>query len=646
MAFAETANLAIKLTVGGNFKSQFANASKQLRGLDKDASRAYKAGTQIGTGIKRSAILVVAAAGTIAGALAYSIKVGQEAANTQKIYANAIVNSGKASAQNAKANEKQLASFERLLAKQKAGSKGYKTVAAEIQNLKNQQAALGPVTQAQVAALNAQQTALMNLAGVDDELIKSEQTRLIQMGFSGKATEKLTPLILDAAKATGKDLLTVTVAAGKAALGNATALQRLGIVVDKTKFKINPLAETIRVLNQRFGGTTKALSGSFDVRMAALRENINNIAEDVGIKLLPSLTRIVGVVGQKVVPALGKMVDRLLPDVIKNFDAFASALESGAAENAIRGITDALGPMIDLVKIAAQPVKEIVKAFLSLPKEVQTVLVGAFAVNKLTGGLVTNVAGGIIESLGKAFIGGIKAPLVNVNGGVVNVNGGAGGAGDLLGAAGKGGLIAAATSIAVGIAAGAGIIAVGKVITDAIDPGLAGAVNHQPGAGTPLGNRDPRRFNSNGQVVQNFIPLKAAASDLKEAASQLRNAAHGKTNETTKDHDQVPVRTATVKLPAKLDALHAKAQATAAAVKDADSSVRRFGNATVGAERAGAGQIVAAVRSIPAPVTTVNTTVNVTAGGIKKTVTVHQRYGPVGGSASDDRHLGYTPGGA
>src|SRR6185369_17190956 len=94
-------------------------------------------------------------------------------------------------------------------------------------------------------------------------------------------------------------------------------------------------------------------------------------------------------------------------------------------------ITDALGPMVDLVKIAAQPVKEIVKAFLSLPKEVQTVLVGAFAVNKLTGGLVTNAAGGIIEAIGKGLLGGIKAPVVNVQGGVVNVGGvpGVGGAG-------------------------------------------------------------------------------------------------------------------------------------------------------------------------------------------------------------------------
>lgn len=63
MAFAETANLAVKMTLGGNFTSQMAKASRAARGFDKDASRAYKAGAQIGTGIKRGAYI---AAGGIA----------------------------------------------------------------------------------------------------------------------------------------------------------------------------------------------------------------------------------------------------------------------------------------------------------------------------------------------------------------------------------------------------------------------------------------------------------------------------------------------------------------------------------------------------------------------------------------------------
>ena len=60
----------------------------------------------------------------------------------------------------------------------------------------------------------------MELGGVDDELIKSTQTRLIQMGATGKQVADVTPLILDMSKATGKDLLTSTLAVGKALGGN------------------------------------------------------------------------------------------------------------------------------------------------------------------------------------------------------------------------------------------------------------------------------------------------------------------------------------------------------------------------------------------------------------------------------------------
>lgn len=466
MSLAETAHLAAELSLKGNFAGQLKGAQRALGAFDAKLSqtqgRGYRAGQQIGTGIQNVAKLAVVGVAAMAGALALAVKEGQDAAKVQEIYAQAVKNSGKVSADD-------------------------------------------------VIALKAQQAALLNLSGVDDELIKSEQTRLIQMGLTGAQVAKLTPLILDVAKATGKDLLTVTLAVGKAVNGSTGALGRLGIVLPKAgkatksaalaalelkKFQLaaseasakatGPLTKQERalwaqrkavlaaqiaqqkltdatkkgskeassfdtvvgVLGQRFGGTTQALSGDFSTRLLALQENLKNIREDVGIQLLPALTRIVDVVATKLVPAFGAFVDRILPDINVGLNQFADALANGGAENAIRGITGALGPMIDLVKIAAAPVKAIVTAFLSLPKEVQTVLVGAFAVNKLTGGLVTNAAGGIIEAIGKGLLGGIKAPLVNVQGGVVNVAGGvpgaAGGA-----AAGAGGLTAAGIAAAI-----------------------------------------------------------------------------------------------------------------------------------------------------------------------------------------------------
>ena len=175
MAVADTAKMIVEL----DFKSnKFTAGLKSAEtGLGKMESRIGRMGGIASKGFATlgANLLKLGAVGAAAGVglLALSVKEGQEAAKVQAIYAQALENSGK-------------------------------------------------VSQEYVAILGAQQTALMNLGGVDDELIKAEQTKLIQMGLTGKQVAELTPLILDMSKATGKDLLTSTLAVGKAVNGSTT----------------------------------------------------------------------------------------------------------------------------------------------------------------------------------------------------------------------------------------------------------------------------------------------------------------------------------------------------------------------------------------------------------------------------------------
>ena len=89
MALAETANLAVKLTLGGNFLSQMGKVNKTLGTFDKNSSRAYRAGTQIGTGIKRGAAIAAAGAGLLATQVAAGldslIKLEQAQAQTEAV---------------------------------------------------------------------------------------------------------------------------------------------------------------------------------------------------------------------------------------------------------------------------------------------------------------------------------------------------------------------------------------------------------------------------------------------------------------------------------------------------------------------------------------------------------------------------------
>lgn len=617
MAFAETANLAVKLTLGGNFTSQLAKSRAALRGFDKDASRATKMGGQIGTGIRRGALLAVAGIGALTALVAQSVREGQEAAKVQAIYANAIANSGK-------------------------------------------------VSQDYVKILNAQQLALMNLAGVDDELIKTEQTRLIQMGLTGKQVAILTPLILDFAEATGVDLLTATKLAGKAAQGNTGALSKYGVMVDKTKAKVDPFAATVEALNGKFGGTSKALGGSLEKRIAAFREGLANIREEAGMRLLPVLTRVVDMAGKELVPAFAKFVDRIMPQVEEGLNTFAGLLSDGGAARGINAITDALGPMVELVKIAAAPVKAIVGAFLALPKEVQTVLVGAFAVNKLTGGLVTTAAGGIVEAIAKAALGGIKAPLVNVTGGVVNV-GGAPGAGAGVAGAAKGGLGMLSKVFLVGEAIGLALL-VNEVRTGIADASTAQATAIEDQTAKWLAVQPPRGALENGLAgVQRGIhdleanPLNVLVQG--EALAKLRgmevsiraalndlgpNGRDSTTQaETTKGNVFGPSglaqsitdaqAAAATKITTSVETMRGKIAAelmtvdgsTVAAGGLTSVAARDAGTTAANAARIAGYDVAGAIRAKELSVKTdIKVNVNVSASAVTKSVTVQESYGP------------------
>jgi hypothetical protein len=102
LGFAETAKLAVDLSLKGNFNSAIATSQKSLKGLNAAITdtqgRAYKAGQQIGTGIRRGVAIAAVAFGSLGALLLQSAKEGQRAADVQAIYANAIAKSGKITA--------------------------------------------------------------------------------------------------------------------------------------------------------------------------------------------------------------------------------------------------------------------------------------------------------------------------------------------------------------------------------------------------------------------------------------------------------------------------------------------------------------------------------------------------------------------
>jgi hypothetical protein len=419
VAFAEQAELAARLSLKDDFSSKLGSAEK---GLNKFSSSTDRATThsqrlgKIGGGVMKAGLLGVGAAAAIAvtgiTAGVFAIKrwadEGADAAKQQLLLDRQIEKSGK-------------------------------------------------VSKAQAAAINEQAGALLNLTGVDDDAIKGADALLLRYGATGNQVLKLTPLIVDLAKAQGISLEAATKSVGKALNGNAGALGRYGIVVDKTKLKTDAFGATQDALTKKVGGTAAAMGKTLPGQLDILRERLANVREEAGQRLAPSLLRLVTVVASKGIPVFQKLVERVLPLMEKGINLVTDALDKAGGPGGSSFFTKLGDIPFDSIaggmKITAQATKTLVDAFLALPPDVQKIAVAALAVNKLSGGLVTSGIGGLL----KLGLGGLKTITA---GSVTVVGAKVGGAG--VGAAGAAG---AATSTGSKIGSVLGKVAiVGEVI--------------------------------------------------------------------------------------------------------------------------------------------------------------------------------------
>ena len=79
----------------------------------------------------------------------------------------------------------------------------------------------------------------------------------------------------------------------KATQGSAKAFKEFGITLDTNKSKSVAAEEAIDKLAQRVGGQATAYSKTFAGQLAILNENVGNLAEQIGMRLLPFLNKLV-----------------------------------------------------------------------------------------------------------------------------------------------------------------------------------------------------------------------------------------------------------------------------------------------------------------------------------------------------------------
>lgn len=304
-------------------------------------------------------------------------------------------------------------------------------------------------------------------AQFDDKAIQDAENRLLTFTKIGKkAFEPALQAVLDFAQATGTDATVAAKLLGRALndpVKGMTQLGRAGVVLDeKTQARIKNLAKQGKLyeaqkilldeLTKRYGGSFAAAGKTAEGSQARLADKVEDVQKAFAQKLLPVVV--------KISDRLSNYLAR--PETLAFFDKLGDTISGLFTDENL----DALASGIET---AAKAVTLAISAFNSLPPEIKALAIGAFAVNKVTGGAV----GGIASAFGKVLGAGLSkifAANVTVIGGSVTGGGGAAGAAGAAGSVGKVGRIANAVKVlgAVSIA-GASIAALAETFVSVND---------------------------------------------------------------------------------------------------------------------------------------------------------------------------------
>ena len=127
----------------------------------------------------------------------------------------------------------------------------------------------------------------MELAsGVADNELRTALGNLVRSTGDLTTAQDLLELSLDISTATGKDLESVSIALGKAAGGQMTALQKLGIPLDEDIKKTKDFSKVQEALDKQFGGASATAADTFGGQLDRLGTVWDNLTESIGYAVI------------------------------------------------------------------------------------------------------------------------------------------------------------------------------------------------------------------------------------------------------------------------------------------------------------------------------------------------------------------------
>lgn len=290
-------------------------------------------------------------------------------------------------------------------------------------------------------AFDRQSLALLNLTGVDDEAVKSSQAVLTTFRFTERQILSLTPLVLDLSKKFGIDLDTAAKMVGRTASGSGNALTRMGVVIDKTRYKSDAFGATVDALTKKAGGFAAAYGETAAGKVDIAREKFANLQQVIGEQLIPQLAKAADFTSNRVLPTLER-IGSVVAAAAHAFGTLPRPLRDGIGQ--LAGWSAAAGLTLVTVRKLGELFPTLTRA-----TRAQTLAVGELAAAEraqatgMFGGRLATGARGAVRLGGAAAAGGVAgavggSPISGALGGAALGGAVGGGWGAAIGALGGG----------------------------------------------------------------------------------------------------------------------------------------------------------------------------------------------------------------
>ena len=156
--------------------------------------------------------------------------------------------------------------------------------------IRNQPALAG----ANAKALEGLAQSIQHKTAADGDEIVAGMAKLGMYGANEAALRQLTPLVVDYARKTGKDMVSAFADVGKALNGQQRALKAAGVVIDDNAYATDRLSAITDGLRQSVGGFAEREGKTFSGQMQRLKNDAMDLAEGLGKGVTQALGDLTG----------------------------------------------------------------------------------------------------------------------------------------------------------------------------------------------------------------------------------------------------------------------------------------------------------------------------------------------------------------